>query len=69
MPDPANKPQLGRYTLLSELGRGGFAIVYHALDTSLTQLADRRSATDLADVRRVLHRVRQACESWIYGGP
>jgi len=39
------------------------------LDAHLTQLAARRSATDLAEVRRVLHRVSQACEAGLYGGP
>lgn len=34
MPDTLPS-RLGRYVLHSEIGRGGFAVVYHALDTNL----------------------------------
>ena len=65
MPDPANKPQLGRYTLLSELGRGGFAIVYHALDTSLEREIALKVlkpgwTDDQKAVERFLREARQA---------
>lgn len=34
MPDTLPS-RLGRYVLQSEIGRGGFAVVYHARDTNL----------------------------------
>ena len=37
MSDPP-QARLGRYILQSELGRGGFAVVYRALDTSLERV-------------------------------
>ena len=37
MPDTLPS-RLGRYVLQSELGRGGFAVVYRALDTSLERV-------------------------------
>jgi serine/threonine protein kinase len=30
--------ELGRYTILAEIGQGGFAIVYQARDTELNRL-------------------------------
>jgi len=48
MADDLLNQSLGKYRLLAELGRGGFATVYRALDTTL----DRQVALHVLDPRR-----------------
>jgi serine/threonine-protein kinase len=59
---PSKPAQLGKYTIIKELGHGGFATVFHALDTTLERevalkVLHRQLLTDPGLVERFLGEV------------